>query len=133
MEKYFINKRIRVIAEPMTAEEAVQKKLRINLEECEEKEGYLVTTNEPGLPIRDSWVPKSAFDKMYYQDNLIGRMQYDLQELRERHNNALQFLHSKGSDTLSKEYRCALKSQIDIMRIYGYILESKINMAKTKK
>lgn len=133
MEKYFINKRIRVIAEPMTAEEAVQKKLRINLEECEEKEGYLVTTNEPGLPIRDSWVPKSAFDKVYYQDNFIGKMQYDLQELRERHNKTLEFLYSKKADMLSREERVALESQIDIMRNYGFVLESRINMAKTKK
>lgn len=92
--------------------------------------GYLVEYLDGGKPNDDrhggyiSWSPQDVFERAYkqYDDDFVGRMRLESDQLQERFDKLSVFLDGELSPRLSDDQLALLNSQRDSMRQYLDVL-----------
>lgn len=132
MKTYFCKKTIHVVAEPMTAAEAVAKNYITRSESEGLDEGMRVMVNEPGMMMHDVWMTMETFRSRYKADDSIGHMEAEQEELHARRMKLIEFIHGDRYKDLPQGDREALSLQLDSMATYENVLISRIVMARKK-
>lgn len=131
MKKYIGTKEIE--AEPMTMGEAYERGLlqagRVPNEEEKGKPGYHVRYADG----YESWSPAEPFEAAYKcSDTYVDRLHIEREELSLRYNKAQEFFYSPKFDNLWPHEKQAYEEQLDLMRKYLVVLDTRINYAENK-
>lgn len=132
MKKYIGTKEIQ--AEPMTMGEAYRRGLlhagRVPYKSEKSKAGYYVL-HDNGY---ESWSPADVFEKVYrVTDTFLDRLRIERDDLSVRYNKAQAFYYSpKFKELLRPDEQQAFETQLDLMRKYLAVLDTRIQYAENK-
>lgn len=120
MKKYIGIKK--VMAQPMTADEAVAKGYKVGNHEHED--GYEVEYKDG----YKSWSPKDVFEEAYkLAETPVDRMKTELAELWEKIQGLSKFIKSDKFPTLDEEIQALLYAQCASMKDYAHLLVNRIS------
>lgn len=106
-----------------SAEEIIGRKVRVDSDEIEDEEGYLVTYPDG----YQSWSPKKVFEDAYkVSETYIDRMIIEKQEVEARYLAGRKFSFSEDFVSLSENQRTLLRKQLEMMENYLYLLTKRI-------
>lgn len=106
-----------------SAEEIIGRKVRVDSDEIEDEEGYLVAYPDG----YQSWSPKKVFEEAYkISETYIHRMIIEKEEVEARYLAGRKFSFSDQFACLSEHQRNLLRKQLDTMETYLYLLNERI-------
>ena len=121
MEKYIGTKQ--VMAQPMTADEAVEKGYKVGNHEHED--GYEVEYKDG----YKSWSPKEVFKESYkLSESFTDRLNIEHSELTERVNKIFSFFATDTFNNLSVTKQNLIQAQYGAMLAYMEILAERIRI-----
>lgn len=131
MKKYIGTKQVE--AEPMTMGEACRRGLlqagRVPSGSQKDTGGYYVRYADG----HESWSPAEPFEKAYKcADTFLDRLRIEREELSLRYNKAQDFFYSPKFERLWPHERQAFETQLDLMRKYLAVLDTRIAYAENK-
>lgn len=107
------------------AEEVIGRKVRVDSDEIEDEQGYLVTYPDG----YQSWSPKKVFEDSYrVSETHIDRMIIEKEEVETRYLAGRKFSFSEKFGNLSENQRTLLRKQLDTMESYLYLLTKRISI-----